>query len=420
MTIKQYKSGLRLVLNTKKDMDIVSFRIFINAGSANEQPKEYGIAHFLEHMFFKSTKNYSYQQLAEMFDELGTQKNAYTGVYRTCYYFKSLGNNFEKSLKLFAHMFLNNTFDEKEFENEKKVILEEYKMGQDDTEKFCITNAYQALFYNTNLEHDVIGTPQTIKSFKISDLIRFKQKLYVPQNIVVSISGNVTLKQAEKLLQKHFKQLFDGEYSDEYPLPKYVTLSPKTNFVAKAKDNEQSTVYILTDLGKKTNKEMYAFDLLFVILGYGMSSRFFNIIRGEKALVYNIDADTTSVGENNLAEIMFATSTDKVKIALAEILNIIKDCADGNITQEELEKSKNKYIAGIVYSNETNGGISMRNGSDLIAENKIDTFKQITDDINSVTLTQIIDSAKEFYAQQNYVVASVGNCKKADLKVYMH
>ena len=420
MLVQQYKSGLRLVLNTKKDLDIVSFRIFINAGSANEEPKEYGIAHFLEHMFFKSTDKYTYQQLAGLFDELGTQKNAYTGVYRTCYYFKCLGNVFDKSLELFSHMFFNNCFNKQEIENEKKVILEEYKMGKDDAEKSCITNAYQALFYNTNLEHDVIGTPQNIIAFKSTDLLAFKQKRYVPQNMVISISGNVTLKQAEKLLKKHFKPLFDGEYKGDYKLPEYVKLSPKSNFIAQQKDNEQSTVYILTDLGKKTNREMYAYDLLFAILGYGMSSKFFNIIRGEKALVYNIDADTTSVGENNLAEIMFATSTDKVKIALKEILNILKSCADGNITQDELEKSKNKYIAGMVYSNETNGGISMRNGSDLISENKIETFKQITDDINSVTLQEVINCAKHIYRQQNFVVSSVGKCKKSDLCFYKH
>lgn len=420
MKIKQYKSGLRLVVNTKHDLDIVSFRIFIKAGSSHEQPKQYGIAHFLEHMFFKSTQKHSFLELATAFDELGTQKNAYTGVYTTCYYFKCLSNVFDKSLELFSEMFFNNHYNESELENEKKVILEEYKMGNDDTEKKCITTAYQTLFYGTNLEHDVIGTPQNIKSFNSEALLDFKNEHYVPQNMVISVSGSLEIDEIEKLLKQHFASLFDGEFNDEHKLPNYIALNPQTQFVATQKDNEQSTVYIIIDLGKKTNREMYGFDLLFAILGYGMSSKFFNIIRGEKALVYNIDADTTSVGENNLAEIMFATSTDKVCIALTEILNILKSCADGDITQEEVEKSKNKYIAGMVYSNETNGGISMRNGSDLLSENKIETFKQITEEINSVTKEEIIACAKEVYAQQNYVVASVGKCKTKDLKCYKH
>ncbi|MBQ7884735.1 MAG: insulinase family protein [Clostridia bacterium] len=420
MKIKQYKSGLRVVVNTKKDLDIVSFRIFVKAGSCHEKQNQYGVAHFLEHMFFKSTPKHSYQQLSTLFDEMGTQKNAYTGVCNTCYYFKCLLNTFDKSLELFSEMFFNEEYDAQELSNEKKVILEEYKMGNDDTEKKCITNAYRSLFNNTTFEHDVIGTPQNIKAFSQQDLIDFKKEYYLPHNMVISVSGNVSIAQVEKLLKKHFSQLFDGEFAQEFKLPPYLTLNPKTQFVVSKKDNEQSTVYILMDLGKKTNRQMYVFDLLFAILGYGMSSKFFNIIRGEKALVYNIDADTTTVGDNNLAEIMFATSTDRVGEALTELLKIFKACAEGEITAEELEKSKNKYIAGMVYSTETNGGITMRNGSDLISDNKIETFKQITADINSVSLEEIISCAKEVYINKNYVVSAVGKCQRKDLLCFKH
>ena len=420
MKIKQYPSGLRLVVNYKNDLDIVSFRIFVNAASKDEKSNEYGIAHFIEHMFFKSTQNHSYQELSSLFDELGTQKNAYTGTHNTCYYFKSLKNVFEQSLNLFAEMFFNNTFDNKEIANEKKVILEEYKMGNDDTQKKCILNAYKTLFYDTELEHDVIGTPKHIKSFTADMLKEFKTKHYLPNKIVISVSGNIKLKEVEKLLKKYFSPLFDGEYNNNFLPAEHIEASPKTQFVFQQKDNEQSVVYILTDLGKQTNKQMYVYDLLFAILGYGMSSKFYNIIRGEKALVYNIDADTTSVGSNYFAEIMFATSNSKVCEALTSVLDILKDVSLGNITEEELEKSKNKYVAGMIYSNETNSGISMRNGADLITENKIESQKQIIEQIREVKLNQVIESAKDFYNQQNYVVSCIGNCPRSQIMCYKH
>lgn len=420
MKIKQYSSGLRLVVNYKKDMDIVSFRIFVNVASKDEKENEYGIAHFLEHMFFKSTSSHHFQQLSELFDELGTQKNAYTGTHNTCYYFKCLKNVFQPSLKLFAEMFFNTTFKKDEIANEKKVILEEYKMGNDDTQKKCILNAYSSLFCGTQLEHDVIGTPKHIKSFNEQMLQDFKTQHYCPQNIVISVSGKIKLNEVEHLLKTYFAPLFVGNFGGKYNRAEYVKANPKNRYIAKQKDNEQSVVYILTDLGKKTNRQMYGFDLLFAILGYGMSSKFYNIIRGQKALVYNIDADTSSVGSNNFAEIMFATSNDKVCTALKSVLGIIKDCADGKITAEELEKSKNKYIAGMVYSNETNSGISMRNGSDLINDNKIESQNQIMSDIRSVTLNEVINCAKEFYAQQNFVVSSAGKCTKSQIMCYKH
>lgn len=420
MKIKQYKSGLRLVVNNKDDSEIISFRIFVNVASKDETKEEYGIAHFLEHMFFKSTDKHSYQELANLFDELGIQKNAYTGTYNTCYYFKCLKNVYEQSMQLFSEMFFNCTYNKKEIENEKLVILEEYKMGNDDSQKKCILNAYSSLFYGTCLEHDVIGTPKHIKSFTADMLKNFKQKHYLPQKIVISVSGNVTLKEVETLLKKYFEPLFDGEYKEKYKKADLIEVKPKNKFILQNKDNEQSIVYILTDLGGKTNKQMYAFDLLFAILGYGMSSKFYNIIRGEKALVYNIDADTSSVGGNNFAEIMFATSNDKVCVALNTVLDILKSCKDGEITNEELEKSKNKYIAGMIYSNETNGGISMRNGADLINDNKIDSQAQIVQDIRAVTLKQVVNCANEFFTQQNYVVSAIGKCNKKDLQCYKH
>ena len=94
MKIKQYPSGLRLVVNTKNDLNIVSFKIYVNAGARNESKDEYGLAHFLEHMFFKSTPNYNYQEISALFDGLGTKINAFTGTHNTCYFFKSLKNVF--------------------------------------------------------------------------------------------------------------------------------------------------------------------------------------------------------------------------------------------------------------------------------------------------------------------------------------
>lgn len=420
MNIKQYPSGLRLVVNTKTDLDIVSFRIFIKVGAIDEEVNEYGIAHFLEHMFFKSTKEHSWQELAELFDDYGTKKNAFTGMHSTCYYFKSLKSMFEPSLKLFAEMLQNNTYNPKELNNEKKVILEEYKMGNDDTQKKCILNAFSSLFHGTCLEHDVIGTPKHIKSFTPQMLTDFKQKHYKPHKMIISVSGNITLREVEKYLKKHLKTLFDGDYKGSYELDKVISVTPKQNYVVKSKDNEQSTVYILTDLGNKTNLQMYPYDLLFAILGYGMSSKLYSVVRGEKGLVYSIHASTTSMGANNFAEIMFATSNEKVCNALKTVLKILKDCASGNINTQELEKAKNKYIAGMVYSKETNGGISMRNGSDLLAENRIESFEQIEKDIRAVTLEQVVASAKDFYAQTNYVVSCIGKCTRTQVMCYKH
>ncbi|MBE7082678.1 MAG: insulinase family protein [Clostridiales bacterium] len=418
MKIKQYSSGLRVVVNTKKDLDIVSFKAFINCGAKDEQPNEYGIAHILEHMFFKSTPNYSYQELDSIFDELGVRKNAYTSVTRTCYYFTCLNSVLNKITPVFADMFFNIDFNKNELDNEKFVILEELKMGNDNPETKCVNEAYSNLFKATNFEHMVIGNAKTIKATTTENLKNFKQKHYLPQNIVISVSGNITFAQVEKLLKKYFAPLFDGEYKQQYALEPYKELSPKQKYVANIKQNDQSVVYILTDLGKTTEQQRYSYDIFFAILGYGTSSKLFSSIRSEKGLVYYISASATLVANNSLGEIMFATSNDKVGAVLEEVVEIIKDCKNGNITEKDLSKAKNKFIASVIYENETNSAISGKNGTSLLLENKIDDDKKIVEYYNSVTLEDVLNCAKMFTNFKNYVVSSVGNCNKNDLKKY--
>lgn len=421
MKIKNYQSGLRLVVNTKKDIDIVCFKLFINVGSTSESKDEFGLAHFIEHMFFKSTPNYSNQEISSIYDELGTRINAYTSTHDTCFYFKSLKKVLEPSLKMFSEQFFNNSYKIEEISNEKKVVIEEYKMGNDDFNRACLINANKSMFFKTDIEHDIIGTIKHINSFKEEDIRRFKARHYLPQNIVISVSGNVTLKEVEKLIKKYFSGLLNGEYNKEHKLPLYIKPTPKSNFVVQNKENEQSVVCILTDLGEKTEKQMYAFDVFAAILGYGMSSKLFNIVRTEKGLVYDINASTEQIGNNNLLEVNFSTSNNSVCKALGLVLSIIKNCSNGDITQEELEKSKNKYLAGLVYSKETNSGISSMNGISLIYRNKIFSPEQIKNEINNVSLEQVITCAKEVYTQQNYVVSCVGKCQRSQIvNCYKH
>jgi len=264
----------------------------------------------------------------------------------------------------------------------------------------------------------VIGNAKTIKATTTENLKNFKQKHYLPQNIVISVSGNITFAQVEKLLKKYFAPLFDGEYKQQYALEPYKELSPKQKYVANIKQNDQSVVYILTDLGKTTEQQRYSYDIFFAILGYGTSSKLFSSIRSEKGLVYYISASATLVANNSLGEIMFATSNDKVGAVLEEVVEIIKDCKNGNITEKDLSKAKNKFIASVIYENETNSAISGKNGTSLLLENKIDDDKKIVEYYNSVTLEDVLNCAKMFTNFKNYVVSSVGNCNKNDLKKY--
>ena len=204
MEIKKYENGLRLVVNTTKNKDIVSFKIFVKAGSMDEDVNNLGIAHFLEHMFFKSTKNYTAKELLTRFDFLGANQNAYTSNTKTCYYFQSLSENVKKCVELYSEMFFNRHYNKEEIENEKNVIVEELKRDEDMPVSKCIRQAVNSMFNNTPYAHDILGTEKSIRQISSHKLTDFKNKFYTPKNIVISVSGNITMSKISKIVDINF------------------------------------------------------------------------------------------------------------------------------------------------------------------------------------------------------------------------
>ena len=418
MKIKTYSNNLRLVVNTKKNVDVVSFNIFVNVGAKNEGENEHGYAHFLEHMFFKSTKQTSYKDILKRLDDLGVSNNAYTTMTKTCYYFKCLSGVLEETIALFSEMFFNYDFNPKEMNNERRVILEELKMDEDDQTKKAIVMSFLKMFKNTIYGHEIIGTSKSIKSVTTERLTVFKKRYYLPHNIVISVSGNISFGKINTLIKKYFISKMGQTAINEPEYNQPVNAVNGAQYITKKKDNKQSVVYILTDFGKRSFHERAVLNLYYAVLGYGMSSQLFEILRGKKALVYSIDAGCSTMGDNTISEILFSTTTNNVESALREVRNILRKCADGNISIDELTRAKNKLIASIEYANESNSKISEMNGSDLIANGFIRKDKEVINEILSVTLTDVKNAAIEVLNNNSFVVSGVGNCTNKMLKSF--
>ena len=416
MKIKQYSNNLRLIVNTKKDTESVSFKIFVGVGSKDDFNNSFGIAHFTEHMFFKSTKNQNYKRILEKLDNLGVSHNAYTSITKTCYYFKCLTSALEPTLELFSEMFFNRTFKKQEIENEKRVILEEYKMDEDDQTKVAIENAFSSIFNESSYGHSIIGNLTSIKSITAEKIKKFKEK-YTPNKVVISVSGNVSFKRVNKLIKKYFIPNFDDK-NIEINYDEYKDITIKQKYIAKRKENKQSIVYILYDLGKMNLKERTMYKLYFSILGNGLSSKFMSIIRNVLGLVYDIDSDSSMMGQNCMGEIMFATSNDNVKSAILAVKDILNSCANEAITKEELQRAKIKYLTDIAFSNESNSSVASTNGSSLLSKGYIRTDAEIEKELKSITIDEINDIAKELVKNENFVVSGVGLCNQSDLKYY--
>ena len=211
--IKKYtcKNGVRIILEEMPILRSVAIGIWVKTGSRNESPEINGISHFIEHMFFKGTKSRSAKEIAESFDRIGGQVNAFTSKEYTCFYAKVLDTHASYALEVLSDMFFNSVFDEKELEKERKVVLEEIKMYEDTPDDIVHDLLSKAIYENHPLGYPILGTEETLQSFTNDMLKQYIHSTYTPENVVISVAGNITdsfIQEIEEWLD--CRQLYGG------------------------------------------------------------------------------------------------------------------------------------------------------------------------------------------------------------------
>lgn len=173
--------------------------IWVGAGSRHETEKENGLSHLLEHMLFKGTETRTPQDIAEAFDQIGGQVNAFTSKEYTCYYAKVLDEHAGIALDVLQDMFFHSTFDEVELEKEKNVILEEIRMVEDTPDDLVHELLSEACYGNHPLAYPILGTEERLASFTSDDLRSYMDRYYTGDYVVISVAGNVNDELIEQL-----------------------------------------------------------------------------------------------------------------------------------------------------------------------------------------------------------------------------
>src|SRR5690625_4934912 len=228
------KNGLRIVLESVSTVRSITIGIWVKTGSRNESEKLNGISHFLEHMFFKGTKTRSAQDIAEAFDSIGGQVNAFTSKEYTCFYAKVLDTHKEYALEILTDMFFNSTFEEDEMEREKKVVYEEIKMYEDTPDDIVHDLLAKASFSEHPLGYPIIGSEKQLETFNRDSLTEYMKKRYTPDNIVISVAGNVNESFVQSI-ENNFGH-FEGKKKDV--ITHHATFEPEK--IHRNKDTEQA------------------------------------------------------------------------------------------------------------------------------------------------------------------------------------
>lgn len=340
------ENGIRVLSQYYPNTHIISVGIWIDSGSRDESPSMEGITHFLEHMFFKGTEKRTTRDIAVELDILGGMSNAFTTKENLCFYGKVLDKNLSKLMDIFCDILLNATIDERELEKERFVILQEISMVEDTPEDFVHIVACEKFWKGHPLGHPICGYRETIRRFSREDILKFKDQIIHPEQVLVAAAGNVRHDELVELAEKGLGRLTPNGRGR----PKRTSPEPVIFRDYIQKDLEQTHICLLMPGVSHHQEERFAVYLLNVILGNSMSSRLFQEVREKRGLAYNIYSFLHCCEDAGLLGVYAAVSPDKLEESFRVIWNEMGKLISDGVSDGEIAGAKDCAV-GSMYLN---------------------------------------------------------------------
>jgi predicted Zn-dependent peptidase len=383
----------------------VSCFVMFGAGSRYETPLSKGIAHFSEHMFFKGTERRpTARSLATEIDAIGGEFNAFTGKELTGYYVKCGSETRDIALDVLVDMLLESRFDAAEIEKEKGVILEEMNVYLDTPSRY-VGSVYDRLLYGDQpLGWDILGTKETIEGATRETFTSYLDTWYRPERMVVGVAGRVG-----DGLHERLEALLGGIEPQETGAPTAVEIPANGPQVAlHTKSSEQAHLHIGVRGFELGHPDRYALQMLSVVLGGGMSSRFFTEIREKRGLAYYVHAGNDNYTDAGSFYAAAGVDVDRVDDAIATIVGELRKVAGERVPDDEFEKARGYAKGRFVLRLESPQGTIQYGLRREILEDEIEEPDQVLAQLDAVTADDVQRVAQQLFEGKRLYLALVG------------
>ena len=390
-----------------RDTKGVSVGIFVPVGSAFENDSQRGLAHFIEHMLFKGTKNRSYTDIARDIDRLGGSINAFTSTEYTAFYIRVLNEFLKEGYDVLKDIIKNSLIDEGELEKEKRVIIEEINMTYDNPDEavyeYFMENAVKGSYGKSTL-----GTREHIESYSREDLLSFLGQYYKPERMVVSVVGGEV-------------DGFDFDLGSDFFFNDYRSeadgFEPSFEFVEGVdvieRDIAQTNIVAGCELFSVYDGRKYPAYILNDSFGGTMSSRLFQSIREEKSLCYSIYSSLKFFARGGLFTISASTSNSNAQKLLDAIREEIVKLKKDGLSKEELEDAKTHFLGSYALGLESNFSVMVKQGIDTILYGDYVDEREIMDKIKAVSMDDVW-SLIDLIEPEKFHITCLGSVKSVD------
>ena len=393
-------NGLTILLD-HFNSNTLSIGLWLNVGSVNENNKQLGIAHMLEHMAFKGTKNRNAFDISKEIEDVGGDINAYTSKENTAYYVKLLPSNYELGIEILSDIFLNSTFPKEEIERERGVIISEIGQSNDMPDDKVFDKFYSLAYQNQSIGKPILGTKVSVGGFNKDDLKEFCNQNYNPSNLIIGISGKFDERKIINQIKKNFEFLKSGNKSTK---PKYKWNS---GFHSEKKDLQQAHIVFGVEGLSNVDKQRLDLSALSIILGGGMSSKLFQEIREKKGLCYSIFSFQSQFLSSGIFGFYSACNPNDLENLLDTSLNEIKNLSK-NITINDLDRAKAQLSSGFIRAQDFTFSRLERNVKSLFTHSKMYSEDYILKKISELKISNLLDLYDRLFHEPKTVLSIIG------------
>lgn len=396
-------NGVRIVTENMTHSKSVSIGVWVLTGTRDEENTEVGISHFLEHLVFKGTKTRNAYQIANSLESLGGDLNAYTTREYTCYHCLVLNEDWKMGLEVLSDLVCNMKLAQKDFELEKKVILQEIAMSDDTPEEIIYDYLFEVAYAQHPLGRQILGKSETIQKMTQKRVIDFYKKYYQGRNLIVSASGPVDHDALVIECQKLFRTRKPYNIKNNRRAPIW-----KADRKIYEKDMEQA--HILLALPAPSFKDKFRFEAFIVnsLLGGGMTSRLYQAVREKQGLAYSVFSTLNTQTDSGNIAIYAGTDAKNTKRVIHIIADELLKLKKNGLKESDLKIFKTQVRGQLLMgSDDVENRMSSVGVNEMIFE-EYRSVDKVIEEINKINLKSVNDFIKNQFDLDKIAVVLMG------------
>ncbi len=399
--VTRLPSGLTIVTDSMPHLQTASLGVWVGSGSRDEEPNEHGISHLLEHMAFKGTRRRSARQIAEEIEAVGGDLNAATSSETTAYFASVLKTDMPLAVDVLSDILANPTFDAAELKREQNVIVQEIGASEDNPDDLVFDYLQSTAFPNQPIGRPILGTRDTVCSFKEPNLRAYLARNYRGPDMVVAATGAVEHGAVVAEVERRFGQV-NGPAA---PAPQPATFGGGTKL--EARDLEQVHIALALEGLPQRHADYFNLQVFTIVLGGGMSSRLFQEVREKRGLCYTISAFHAPYADTGMFGIYAGTDAADVK----ELMKVAVDetaAAAVSITEAEVNRAKAQIKVGLLMALESSGARARQLANQILVYGRPLPIEEMVARIDGVTVANTRAAGAALMARARPAIAALG------------